>query len=255
MLIFLNRYLDIMRACVRGDAVNINDRRLYDLRHFYVDEKGIGCYTCGIAFETMMSILRTYSDAPFLDQLWYTAVSRSTNPVVRGFLAEQICLSSIAASGLKAVHPDLGRMSTAYFDAEPAFDQLLSTNNHTIRLYIPTAYNFMTVDGIILLVDHNSKKATIFPIQFTLSQNHNQSDKEFHTRLWPTWIKPITSAGFSVCSTFVWIDKKQPSEHVEPKVVQKLRSGDKVVHLEYSVVHVGVEMVNSRLAFALGIQQ
>jgi hypothetical protein len=244
-----------MRACVRGDAVGFDDRKLYDLRHFYVDDNGTGCYTCGIAFETMMSILRTHDDAPFLDQLWYTAVSRSANPVVRGFLAEQICLSYIAANGLKAVHPDLGRMSTANFGTEPAFDQLLSTNNHTICLYVPTAYNFMSVDGVILLVDHNSKKATMFPIQFTLSQNHKQSDGEFHTRLWLTWIKPITSAGFSVHSTFVWIDKKQPSEHVEPKVVKKLQSGSKFVHPEYSVVHVGVEMVNSRLASALGIQQ
>jgi len=73
--------------------------------------------------------------------------------------------------------------------------------------------------------------------------------------LWPSWIEPIESAGFSVQSTFVWIDKKQPSEHVEPKLVKSLRSGDKVVHPDYFVVHVGVEMVDSRLASALGIKQ
>jgi hypothetical protein len=39
------------------------------------------------------------------------------------------------------------------------------------------------------------------------------------------------------------------------KVVKVRRSGDKVVHPEYSVVHVGVEMVDSRLASALGIQR
>jgi hypothetical protein len=111
----------------------------------------------------------------------------------------------------------------------------------------------MAVDGVILLLDRASKKATMFPIQFTLSLGHKQSDKEFHTKLWSTWIEPIVSAGFSVHSTFVWIDKKQPLNLVKPKVVRVLRSGDKVVHPEYSVVHVGVEMVNSRLASALGI--
>lgn len=239
-----------MRACVRGDAVLFNNRKLYDLRHFYVDEKGIGRFTCGIAFETMMSMLRSNDNAQFLNDLWYTAVSRSGNPVVQGFLAEQICLSYIAANGLMAVDPKLGRMSSASFETQPAFAQLLSTD-HTTCLYVPI--NFMAVDGIILLLDRASKKATMFSIQFTLSHNHKQSDKEFHMRLWSTWIEPIVSAGFSVHSTFVWIDKNQPSDHVEHEVVRVLRSGDKVVHPEYSVVHVGVEMVDSRLASALGI--
>jgi len=247
-------YLQIMRACVRGDSVGFNIRKLYDLRHFYVDENGIGRYTCGIAFETMMSILRTHDDAPFLDHLWYTAVSRSANPVVRGFLAEQICLSYIAANGLMAVHPKLGRMSTANFGAEPAFDQLL-LDGHTIRLYVPTAYNFMAVDGVILLLDRASKKATMFSIQFMLSQNHKQSDVEFHTRLWSSWTEPITSAGFEVESTFVWIDTIQSSEHAEPRLVKALRFGNKVIYPDYTVLHVGVEMVNKKLLSALGIKK
>ena len=254
MLTFCNSYLEIMRACVRGDRVpsNLNDRSLYDLRHFYVDTEEIGRFTCGIAFEAMMSILWTYDDAPFLDGLWYEAVERSDNPIVRGFLAEQICLSHIAAHGLLAVHPKLDRMSSASFRDKPAFDEFLSTDQ-TTRLYVPTAYNFMSVDGAILLLDRASKKATIFAIQFTLSQSHKQSDEEFHKRLWSTWIKPIVSAEFSVDSTFVWIDTKQPSEHVEPKVVKALRSSDKVVQPEYSVIHVGVEAVHRKLAIALKI--
>ena len=251
-LTFRNSYLKIMTACVRGDRVTSNDRSLFDLRHFYVDAKEIGRFTCGIAFEAMMSILRTYDNAPFLDGLWYEAVERSDNPIVRGFLAEQICLSHIAAHGLRAVHPELDRMSSVSFEDKPAFDEFLSTGQ-TTRLYVPIAYNFMTVDGAILLLDRACKKATIFAIQFTLSQRHKQSDEEFHKRLWSTWIKPLVSAEFSVDSTFVWIDTKQPSEHVKPKVVKALRSGDKVVHPEYSVIHVGVETVHRKLAIALKI--
>jgi hypothetical protein len=253
-LIFRTRYLRIMEQCIQGSHVTIDDRNLYDLRYFYVDTEGTGHFTCGIAFESMMLILRRQSDMLFLADSWYGAVLRSSNPVVQGFLAEQICLSSIAIKGLTAVHTELGRMSTAKFENEPAFAEFLSTD-HRICLYVPTAYNFMAVDGVILLLDRASKQATMFSIQFTLSQNHKQSDKEFHTRLWPTWIEPITSAGFSVRSTFVWIDKKQPSEHVKPKLVKALRSGNKVVHPEYSVVHVGVEMVDSRLVLVLGLKQ
>jgi hypothetical protein len=136
-------------------------------------------------------------------------------------LAEQICLSYIAANGLMAVHPKLGQMATASFETQPAFAQLLLTD-HKICLYIIIAYNFMATDGVILLLDHASKKATMFSIQFMPFQNHKQSDKEFHMRLWLTCIEPVVSAGFRVHSTFVWIDKKQPSEYIESKVVKVL---------------------------------
>ncbi|KAF8221565.1 hypothetical protein L208DRAFT_1462363 [Tricholoma matsutake] len=247
-------YLEIMRACVQGDLVRLNDRSLYDLRHFYVDEKGIGRFTCGIAFETMMSMLRTHDDAPFMDDLWYTAVSRSSNPVVWGFLAEQIFLSYIGAHGLRAVHPKLGLMSTVNFSAKPAFDQLLS-DGHTTRLYVPIAYNFMAVDGVILLLERASKKATMFSIQFMLSQKHKQFDVEFHMRLWSSWTESITSAGFEVESTFVWIDTTQSWERVKPRLVKALRSRDKVIYPNYTVLHMGVEMVDKKLTSALGIKK
>jgi hypothetical protein len=172
-----------MKACVRGDLVRPNDQSLYDLRHFYADKEGIGRCTCGIAFETMMSVLQTYEDAPLRDISWYTAVSRSDNPVVQGVLAEQICLSYIADNGLVAINPKIGRMSTARFQTQPDFSEFLSTD-YTTRLYVPILYDFMAVDGVILLLDRKSKQATMFSIQFTLSQNHKQSDVEFHTRLW-----------------------------------------------------------------------
>ncbi|KAF8343536.1 hypothetical protein F5887DRAFT_918364 [Amanita rubescens] len=248
------KYLEIMTACVRGDRVESDDRKLYDLRHFYVDTKRIGRFTCGVAFEAMMSILRTHDNTPFVDGLWYAAVSGSDNPVVQGFLAEQICLSHIATKGLTVVNPKLKQMSTASFKTQPNFDHHLSSD-HDVCLYIPDDYNFMAVDGVILLLNRTSKKATVFSIQFTLSQNHKQSDKDFHEKLWSTWTEPIASAGFKVRSTFVWIDKEQPSEHVEDKVVKKLRSGRKIVHPKYSVIHVGAKAVHPRLAYALGIEQ
>jgi len=57
-----------------GDPVSINDRSLYDLRYFHIDQGGIGRFTCEIAFETMMSLLRT-QDAPFLDDSSVVATS------------------------------------------------------------------------------------------------------------------------------------------------------------------------------------
>jgi hypothetical protein len=176
------------------------------------------------------------------------------NPVVRGFLAEHICLSHIAAQGLTAVDSRLVRLSRTNFETQPNFDHHLSSD-HKVCLYIPDAYNFMAVDGVILSLDRRSRKATVFSIQFTLSLNHKQSDVDFHDKLWSAWTEPIASAGYNVHSTFVWIDKEQPSECVKSEVVKKLRSGPKVVHPEYTVIHVGVKAVHPRLAEVLGIEQ
>jgi hypothetical protein len=246
-----------MRKCVRGDPVEHNYQSLYDLRHFYVDEKGIGRFTCGIAFETMMSILRMFDDAPFRHVSWYHAVSRSDNPVVQGFLAEQICLSHIARNGLTAINQKLSRMSTTSFSICPDFGEFLSSG-HTTRLYVPIPYNFMAVDGVILLLDRKSKQVTMFSIQFTLSQNYKQSYTQFLTELLPAWSKKIilaASAGFTVQSTIVWIDKKQPSKHVKCEQVKALRFNNMDIYPEHSVIHVGVESVDSSLASALGIKQ
>lgn len=221
---FPTRSISIMRNCVMGHPVSIDDRTLYDLRYFYIDQQSIGSFTCGIAFETMMSSLRIHNATQFKDDSWYLAVSQSPNPIVRGFLAEQICLSSIAATGLKAVHQKLGRMSHALFETHPNFTQFLFTNYET-RIYFPTTYNFRAMDAIILFLDRSSKQARMFPIQFTLTLRHKPSDKDFYTTFWSGWIEPIESAGYSVESTFVWIDKQQPSEHIEPKLVKSLRSG------------------------------
>ena len=76
----------------------------------------------------------------------------------------------------------------------------LSTD-HEMRLYVPVAYNFNHVDGVILLLNRLSKQVSLFPLQFTLSMKHKRSDEEFYTNLWPTWIELITLAGFTVQST------------------------------------------------------
>ena len=77
-------YLAIMEACLQERVVLTDDKDLYDLRYFYVDENHVGHCACGVAFEAMTRILRTRS-VPFCAQEWYLAVQKSRNPVVRGF--------------------------------------------------------------------------------------------------------------------------------------------------------------------------
>ena len=239
-----------------GGPVSIDDQSLYDWRYFYVDQRGIGTFACGIALEIMASLLQEQDITQFKDDSCYSAVSQSPNPVVQGFLAKKICLSSIAATGLKAVHPELDRMSTAFFEDHPNFDKLISSDGNAC-VYFSTAYIFRAVDAVILLLDRPSKQATMIPIRFSLMLGLERSDRDFYARFWSSWREPMKWAGYSVRSTFVWIDREQPSEadseYFEPELVKSLRSGDRLINPEYSVVRVGVEMVDRRLASALGV--
>jgi hypothetical protein len=134
-------------------------------------------------------------------------------------LAEKICLDAIAQFGLKAVDGDLTSMATATFDDVPDWTDLLNST-HTCRLFLPTAYNYRAIDGAILFVDRNAKRAHLYPLQVTLSMRDRDSDEDFYTNKWWEWIKRIEDGGFQVQSTFVWIDQKQPSQ--ETKSEKKL---------------------------------
>jgi len=71
--------------------------------------------------------------------------------------------------------------------------------------------------------------------------------------MWRDWAGSLEDVGYTVQSTFVYVDKKQPSSQVVPEVIKPLRSKTKVVHPEYSRVHVGVDQVDRRLTSALEI--
>jgi hypothetical protein len=167
-------------------------------------------------------------------------------------LSETICLSRIVTDGLQAVNPMLKRMDHASFRDKPDWANLLSTGKIHC-LYIPLTFNFRAVDGTILLLDHAKKTAHLYLIQITLSMRHKESEKDFYSMIWPSWIPPLVDVGFSVGSTFVWIDKKQPTTGSEPQVTRGTRSGTKIVSPEYKSIHIGIDQVDRPLAVKLGL--
>jgi hypothetical protein len=143
-------------------------------------------------------------------------------------------------------------MSHSSFQEEPSWDQQFSST-HNVRLYIPTAYNFRAVDAVILLVDYTARTAHMYPIQIALSMRHKDSEQAFYTGMWWKWVAPLEKAGFTVKSTFVWIDKKQPAHHVSPEVVKELRSGPITLQPEHDCVHIGIGQVDPKLGATLGV--
>jgi len=246
-------YYEIMSGCLQHAEIPIHPNHLYDHRYLYI-EGDIGNYTCAVAFRAMTAILRDHRFMTFRAAEWYTAVELSSNnPVMQGFMAEHICLSRIAAEGLKVVDQRLTKMDHAVFQVLPRWQDLLSSD-HTCCLYVPTSFNFPAVDGAILLLDHKKKIAHLFPLQITLSLRHRDSDATFYAQKWRSWTKGITEAGFTnIATTFVWIDKKQPSSEAKPKVSRTTRQGTTAVHPGYQSIHVGIKDIDPTLAKRLGI--
>jgi hypothetical protein len=177
-LIFLSS-INIIKACLQHQPVQVDDRTLYDLRYFYVDADRIGHYTCGVAFVTMMRQLRSRTEQ-FCREEWYATVQASKNPVVQGFVAEDICLAAIGKDGLSSIHDQLRQISTAIFEVKPDWNICIHSE-HICYLYIPSTYNFKAVDGVILLLDRYHMTAHMFPIQITLSLRERDSDEVFFT--------------------------------------------------------------------------
>jgi hypothetical protein len=226
---------------------------LYDHRHFYIDDDSIGHCATGIAFQAMTSFVREHRSAMFCGGEWYEAVERfSSNPVAQGFLAEQILLTQIAQNGLTKVDKRLTTMPHAVFDAQPSWLNIISSDL-THCLYIPTAFNFPAVDGAILYLDRPNKAMHLFLIQITLSRHHKDSAETFFTQMWRSWVWDYVDADLNVESTFVWIDKNQPSSEVREGVSITSRQGTTNVHPEYKSRHIGIVDVDPRLARALKI--
>jgi hypothetical protein len=140
----------------------------------------------------------------------------------------------------------LGQMDQASFETQPNWDHMLRSNKK-LCLYVPINYNFRAVDGAVLLLDHSAKKAHLFLLQITLSIRHKDSEADFYSSMWFSWVQSIEAAGFTVESTFVWIDKEQPSMQFQPALTKKLCSGGKVVQPEYYSTHVGIGQIDQKL--------
>ena len=145
------------------------------------------------------------------------------------------------------VDSNLNQMDRVMFQDKPSWKNRLLTKEKCC-LYVPAAYNFDHVDGVILRLDDRDKKAHLYPIQITLSLRHKASDSDFYSTMYPNWIKPIEDEGFAVESTFVWIDKKEPSVQSHPGLSRNLHSGNRTVRCRYNSTHIRIGRVDEKLA-------
>ena len=226
------------------------DKSEYDLRYFYFNRTGAHA-TCGIAFGTLLPIYRKFkgSRSDQLD-LWYGAIAISPNPTVLGYLVEHVCLNAIENVGLKTVDPNLKTpLDKVFFDQQPDMKQLLN-GCKTCQLYLPTIFNFPNIDALIVRVNNKGKGkgAYFYPIQITIAKVHKDSEAAFYREQWEAWKDPFVQKGYKVFSTFVWVNREEPSKKDVPEKTRGSRQ-KKVMVVEHAwqVETVTIKSLDMRL--------
>jgi hypothetical protein len=204
--------MDLLETFLQNGTIEQENKREYDLRYFYV-HGGCGYYTSGVVAQITTILLRRHRFTTFKGKLWYKVVGETNNPVVKGIIAEQICLNRIASSGFRIISNQLTDMDSMHFKGIPKWDSQISKEKKC-QLYIPEAFNFPFIDGVVLLLNLKDRHAEMFPMQITISKYHKQSHIDFCKDLWPKWSKTLQLEGYSVSLTFIWIVKDKHASKV-----------------------------------------
>ena len=211
------RHYEYMKGCIYGTTVPVQSKyipELVDLRYFYDEydpKRGksgefVGHYLCGIFRDAVRGVLLQnrlqFHDMDFLHSL----PQYISNPSVAGFMIEQAVLASIVLHGLHIVPKHQGPITAIFFENKfPSFD----TTRDEPALYIPKAFNFRHIDGIIVQIENTKdekRKLFMFPLQITLRlDNHSDSRKGFFSE-WTGWCENLNK--FDVVPEFVWISEK-----------------------------------------------
>jgi len=225
-------------------------RDLYDPRYFY--QKETWHYSCGMARQALISVYRRHQFSKIQFSEWFDIICESHNPVVQGFLVEQLCLFVMARDGLHAIAPHGtwapdGPMETEFFWQVPDWDGLINSTGRTSRLYLPDTFNYPNVDGAILLItSRNRKEARLYLIQIALAKDHKDSETHFYQNQWWNWVKGLADNHWDVQSTFIWIDKKAPEKGDKEKSVRVTRSREHELSPNHSCWRRGFQAIDSR---------
>ena len=224
---------------------------LIDHRYFYRIsqstaqlEDGKGYAVCGMARDALAVVLRDNSEYdPFLSDSWFDACNRATNPVIRGFTAEQIIISTVHLSGLSIDKFSCPPPENRFF--KTAIEAVLTTEPSCIQ-YIPEPYNYKHVDSIVrYIVKEKSKKTFhLIALQSTLqdiSQHISSLDFFSDDGDCQEWLRDVPSKGCTVVAHFVWVIPK--------KQYIKCRQSYPKEHSTYTEHCISFDMINSKFKF------
>ena len=224
-----------------------------DARFFYIDADGKGRATSDFVRHVDSRYIRNIGGTDFLFSPNYATTDSlcDSNPSILGYQVESMVLSHIAQCGLGEAGDKFDKIDQVYFFGGKDPDIPLKTET---ALYIPTAFNYKAVDGILVHcgpTETGRTKATIVGLQITISDQHKNTA--------PSWLSSVRNWAIShsvdeVKFIFCWIMenvnhcKHQTKEAVDMKV----RAG-KVVCPEHDCLRVKIGTLNQTIAERLRI--
>jgi hypothetical protein len=252
-----------LTACLLGDRCTTSPEH-YD--HCYADllpplSNGIafpaippdrvrcGVMSSGFARRAAAAAVRI-GDGPglFLDNAWLSAIRTNRNASSRGFQVEQAALSAISSSGLVVRGESLRPQQTVLFESGQEREARRSGSDGCVVLYLPTAWNYDDIDGVIRCVTpaaSGGRTVHVIALQSTVASPdaHRASVAKFLQTGAGRW---GDEADTTVSWTFVWLTR---SEHVRPAQVHlaDAKTGLPAFVEEYY----GFAEINRSLGFAL----
>jgi len=206
-----------------------------DHRYCFRSSVGRGIAICRIVSDTLATMLRAYNsrgDKVFLKHEFVDSAMRCDNPSMKGFMAEQIVLSSINMDGFLFLNKyrDLGQnvSKMSYTWSEEAV-LLLETGK--CYHYIPAVHNYKHIDSLVRLFPKKRKsekkrRAVLVALQSTL-QNPTRHAKsyQFFKSDFKMWQRDLDGK-FDIEWHFIWIVPK--SEAMKSRIVEKMYYGVQV---------------------------
>jgi hypothetical protein len=205
--------------CFLRNAVLTVDGDAFDNRFFYkMSQSNFGAAVCGVARDLLSIFVRQHQtqEQCFLTRPWVNSCRDAVNVVVKGFIAEQIVISSV--SSCSGIMLRVGDDVQTYV---PTQDIVFSTPSAAVTKsvecvhYIPKPYNYKYVDSVIRSIDVSNKLCTIIALQPTLQSiaRHKHSLNFFASLAFQEWERDISSE-YTIDWHFVWIvGKDEKGEH------------------------------------------
>jgi hypothetical protein len=234
-----------MHNCVSGGFVS-GSGLLLDHRYFYLDNEGIARYSCGLARQAIIEVLRKHGEERlFLGDEWFTTLENlKNNPSAIGFTVEQIVISRIASNGVDTGSLTIPPAKIKTFGG--TMTRLSKEEGST--LYVPLRFNMKAIDALFVRVDTKKKNAYVIPIQITVAKWHSDSEAAFFSD-WEKWI--VGLKGFKIIVSFLWIHEGERSRHQAPAQGTTIRNRTISYWPHYEVYWVSVEQVHKDLAQTL----
>jgi hypothetical protein len=193
-----------MSACLTETIPEIRSGSttvLYDPRYFYFDNEDRGHCICGLARETMVTLLREEDLSLFTSDAWYSAVRSDCSPI-RDSAIVQICLTRMSLGGLTTADAQGNSMRICKFRQDPNFGWMFeeawkSPRVMTSFLCIPCPEVFM-LNAVILRINPSDKTAHLIPLQITTTLTCIDLATRFFAIMWHKWENAIKVEGFKV---------------------------------------------------------